>query len=137
MNPIFTKTDLTKTINKKPKKNIKTQIDSVSDDDTHNDVCIEQRSHDQCEMILDINDIMKTIPNNAINKPDCELGKTNTEWRWRFFNVKGRKLIEISKKNPNHERMYVNNTGSWINYNDISNKWDKFLVRVAYHYAVS
>lgn len=135
MNPIFTKSDLTKPVIKKTKseKNIKNQIESVSDSEPYNN---QPQQQDQCEMILDINDIMKTIPENALISSNNELGKTHTEWRWRFFNLKGRKLIEISKKNPNEDRMYVDNTGTWVHYNG-TNQWDKFLVKTMYHYVMS
>ena len=135
MNPIFTRSDLTKTTIKKTKnvKNIKTQIDSVSDNEQYSNVNPNPHSLSQCEMVLDINDIMRTIPNNAMTKPDRELEKTHTEWRWRFFNVKGRKLIEISKKHLCDDRMYVDNRGSWIRHNNVS-EWDKFVVNTMYHY---
>lgn len=132
MNPIFTRSDLTKIKNIKipscTKINTKAQIDSVSDDESH--------ENENCEMVLNINDIMKTIPNNAMTKPNIDMGKIYTEWRWRFFNVKGRKLIEISKKHPHNDRLYVDNTGGWIQYTN-TNEWDKFLVNVMYHYVES
>ncbi len=138
MNPIFTKSDLTKTTIKKTKnvKNIKTQIDSISDNEQYSNVNHNPQHQYQYEMILDINDIMRTIPNNAMTKPDRELEKTHTEWRWRFFDVKGRKLIEISKKHLCDDRMYVDNRGSWIHHSN-TNEWDKFVVNTMYHYVES
>lgn len=138
MNPIFTKNTNansktnTKTKTKIIEKKTINQIDSISD--------IESRDNNydnNGEMILNINDIMKTIPNNAMTKPDNEMGKTHTEWRWRFFDIKGRKLIEISKKQPNNKRLYVDNTGSWIHYDNNINQWNNFLVNTVYHYVES
>jgi hypothetical protein len=157
MNPIFTKISHVKPNNQRHKDHqgvnkSKTQIQSVSDDETYNN----EDEANQYQMILDINDIMKTIPGNARQVPDHGLTRTHTEWRWRFFNVKGRKLIEISQKQPHDHRMYVDNTGTWIRYPETNgqeqeqeqeqeqgqaqahdmNLWDKYVTKVAYHYVV-
>ena len=82
--------------------------------------------------------IMETIPETKTKiKIDNWQKKYTTEWRWRFFDLKGRKLIEISKMEPNKERMYMENTGKWIKYTLVSPAWDRFLIESKYCYISS
>lgn len=126
---IFTKRDTNNKKNIKIKKNNKNEIDSLSDSEN----VIE---NDLSQMILSLQDIIKSIPQNSVKKPDINLQKTHTEWRWRFFNLKERKLIEISKLSPSFtetERLYMDNTGKWIKYN-LKGNWNQFLTETRYCY---
>jgi len=84
-------------------------------------------------MMLSLEDIKKSIPQNALSQPDSNLQLTRTEWRWRFFNFNGRQLIEISWKEPNTDRVYVDNTGRWINYS-LDKEWEKYITNAKYFY---
>lgn len=107
---------------KKPEK--KHNVDSLTDSD----------DNDESQVILSHQDIIKNIPKGAINQPNPILQKTHTEWRWRFFDLEGRKLVEISKLDPKKGRTYMDNTGKWIKYTLVENEWDKFLVESKYCY---
>jgi len=114
---------------KSDKANKKRNVDSLSDSDDCDDI----NDYDSVQMILSFQDIIRNIPNTAVKTPDSNLKKTHTEWRWRFFDLKGRKLVEISKLQPNEERTYMDNTGKWIKYN-LKGNWDQFLVDTRYCY---
>lgn len=103
----------------------KYDIDSLSDSDEDYD--------DESCMILSLQDIIKSIPATATKIPSTDLQKTHTEWRWRFFDLKGRKLIEISKMIPKSKRIYMDNKGKWTEYT-LKKEWDKFLVDTRYCY---
>jgi len=81
-------------------------------------------------------EILGSIPENALKTTDSELSKTHIEWRWRIFEIPNRpnKLIEISFKKPNNERMYINKSGSWTN-SEVGNEYDKFVVDEYYTYS--
>lgn len=102
------------------------EIDSLSDTDNE-----ETYEH----MVLSYGDIIKTIPSTATKQPNPDLQKTHTEWRWRFFNLKGRKLVEITKKSPSSDRIYMDDTGRWVTF-DLKGNWEQFLVDSRYYYAI-
>jgi hypothetical protein len=110
------------------KKNIvttkKSIIDSLSDSD---DYIVGEK-------ILSISDITNAIPSTATKEPNVNLQKIHVEWRWRFFNLKGRKLIEISQKSTGNDRIYVNNVGNWIKFK-LNDNWDQYIVDTKYYYA--
>ena len=104
----------------------KHNVDSLTDSD----------DNDDSQVILSYQDIIKNIPKEAINQPNLILQKTHTEWRWRFFDLKGRKLVEISKLEPNKDRTYMDNTGKWVKYTLVGG-WDQFLIESKYCYIIS
>lgn len=110
-------------------KKSKQVIDSLSDSDE----CYEQKNSTG-EMVLSIQDISQSIPQKSYRKPNPDLQSTHTEHRWRFFNLKGRKLVEISVKVPGKERIYVDNKGRWIGFR-LKGNWDQFLTDTIYYYA--
>ena len=87
-----------------------------------------------CAISLSRNDILEAIPFGSVAVEDTILQKTHTEWRWRFFNINGRKLIEISKKNPCSIRFFLNRDGKWMNYDD-KNIFDMFMTDTLYYYS--
>jgi hypothetical protein len=115
-------------------------IDSLSDSDNDNDNNNDNDSYyenknDQNNKVLNLADILNVIPADHSKEPNNELQKTHIEHRWRFFNINGRKIIEISKKKPNEQRLYVDNTnGEWITHNELDIEWNNFLVDVKYCY---
>jgi hypothetical protein len=129
-NSIFAKKEI---IKNNKKENIKENNKySLSDNNTESDNINESNTVAQY-MILSLNEILDTIPKTASNKFLPHLHKTHTEWRWRFFDIKGRKLIEISKQNPNENRIYMDNMGKWISFT-LDNSWDQYVVDVKYCY---
>jgi hypothetical protein len=104
---------------------------SLSDNNTESD--IDDTNIETQYMILSLDEILDTIPKNASNKFLPHLQSTHTEWRWRFFDIQGRKLIEISKQNPNKNRIYMDNMGKWVS-DTLDNSWDQYVVDVKYCY---
>lgn len=82
--------------------------------------------------ILNYNDIVSNIPKSASTQKrdhaDC------IEWRWRFFDIAGRKMIEISYTVPDGRRIYTDYTGQIIQY-DLDPKWDAYVTQTLYAYA--
>lgn len=132
---IFAKNTKTKKKNEKNEKTESTrnkkknEIDSLSDSDYEDN----ENENGEAQMILSLKDIESNIPPDAVKNPIVQLQRTHTEWRWRFFDLKGRKLIEISKKSPNKERIYMDNTGKWVSF-VLKGNWDQFLVDTRYYY---
>lgn len=157
MNSIFSKT---KTIISKKQKNNIAKLNKNINDDINNinnietiktnkfisnnnnyNICnlsecennIENEDRGIEHMTLSITEIQKSIPIGASDKPNSELEKTHTEWRWRFFNMEGRNLVEISQKKINNNRIYIDNTGKWI-YFELDNNWEQYITESKYFY---
>ena len=45
----------------------------------------EKKNNNAIKKILSKNEIMSSVPNDAINEPDLNLEKTHIEIRWRIF----------------------------------------------------
>ncbi len=87
---------------------------------------------------LKMDDVINSIPQDSFDKPNIQLQQTNTEWRWRLFDINDRKVIEITYKHPNKPRMYKDNQGNWIEYTlDKEWIWDKYLTYSKYYYSTS
>jgi uncharacterized protein (DUF1499 family) len=93
----------------------------------------EDKNDEDDRIIFSYDDIMKSIPKNSFNKPNIKLLKTMTERRWRFFKYGDRKLVEISKKEPMKDRLYIDIYGKWIHYS-VPDIWDKYLISEKYYY---
>jgi hypothetical protein len=80
-------------------------------------------------------EILRSIPKNALKKSDNNLSQTKTEWRWRIFKFPNKKsdVIEISFKKPSDKRMYINGNGTWV-YREIDTQLDQFVVDEFYTY---
>ena len=113
----------------------KCEIDSLSGDesDQYNN---DQQNNNETYMVLDIQDVIKSIPSDAVKTPSPKLQQTHTEWRWRFLVLKDRKLVEISKMAPGSNRIYMNNKGIWTPYS-LKKGWDDFVVDAKYCYVKS
>ena len=86
-------------------------------------------------VILDSHDLNNMIPESATPLKRNVIPNDTIEWRWRFFNINNRKLIEISYLNSNNnKRIYTDYTGDKTEY-DIDSKWDIYLTKVLYAYA--
>jgi len=54
-------------------------------------------------------EILKAIPKEAVENQNIELGLLLVEWRWRFLKkINTKNIVEISYKNPNENRLYLN-----------------------------
>ena len=92
-----------------------------------------EKMQSENQIVLYMDNIKKTIPADAKKTPDANLMKTHIEWRWRFFDINGRKMVEISQKNPGQDRKCIDNTGKWINF-ELEEDWNKFLIDSKYYY---
>ena len=90
------------------------------------------KSHINNESI-NTNVVMSSIPENYYNAEQPDLKKNNTEWRWRIFNIKGKKYIEISYQDVNSERLYYDREQFVSLYIDPS--LDKYIEKEYYCYA--
>lgn len=84
------------------------------------------------QIVISSSELTKTIPENATTTPLNTIPDDVVEWRWRFFLIGERKLVEISYCDD-HERIYVDKTCKRITY-DMDSYWDKFLVKTYYAY---
>jgi hypothetical protein len=82
--------------------------------------------------VLDKKYIESLIPEGASEKKIEILPKDVTEWRWRFFKIGERKLVEMSYYDGTN-RIYVDSSGNMINY-DLDPLWDKYVVKTLYCY---
>ncbi|VBB18534.1 hypothetical protein YASMINEVIRUS_997 [Yasminevirus sp. GU-2018] len=134
--PHSVKTQNTKGDIKQKRQNLVEDISDVSDvddgDNAHKDNSVE-RSEYADMMVLSLEDIKRSVPPNASKVPLPEMQKTHTEWRWRFYNIEGRKMVEISKRDPNKNRVFIDNTGRWINFS-LDASWDKYVVDTRHCY---
>jgi hypothetical protein len=59
------------------------------------------------------------------------------EMRWRIikFDNSEKEIVEISRKRPNKERLFLTHSGNWIKY-DNSSDLDKYVIKTYYQYYV-
>lgn len=69
--------------------------------------------HDKIANVLQKSHVYGTIPSISTKQKQKAKQQTHTEWRWRFFNINGKSYVEISKKEPNKNRVYINAEGEW------------------------
>jgi hypothetical protein len=113
------------------------QIQPLKNPTKSNNNKVDQIDQNENCVCLSIHDIKKSIPTNTISSPDIKLSKTHTEWRWRFFNINGRKLIEMSCKHPNKKRSFMDTSGEWTNdqNEDEIIAFEEFIQKTMYYYA--
>ena len=90
--------------------------------------------NETCETykILNIKDIEESIPKAASSTRLSPTPPNVAEWRWRFFQIGQRKLIEISLY-ENGIRSYIDYNGNVITY-DLDPSWDAFVTKTLYAY---
>lgn len=88
--------------------------------------------HGEIYTVLDSVELLSSIPQNAtsIKQPILD---NQIEWRWRFFEIGSRKLIEISYTDVHDNRKFIDQMGEPITYN-LDSEWDKFVVKTLYAY---
>ena len=138
-------------------RNIEIDIDSIDDMDVSTIVCDSDHTkqkpifvrqdksanvetdranetNETCETykIFNIKDIEESIPKSASSTRLSPIPPNVTEWRWRFFQIGQRKLIEISLY-ENNIRSYIDYNGNVITY-DLDPSWDAFVTKTLYAY---
>jgi hypothetical protein len=83
--------------------------------------------------VVNQEDVTKLIPKVNYDKPQEKMIKTHTEWRWRFLKIDGDNYTEISKKNEDSPRLYVDSSGQWME-KSIPNKYDKYVEHIVFAY---
>jgi hypothetical protein len=85
--------------------------------------------------ILNSNDLMRSIPQTATTKKKNmnQCTDNSIEWRWRFFNINGRDMIELSYATLSSKRIYTDYMGNKIEY-ELDDSWDKYVVQTLYDY---
>jgi hypothetical protein len=114
-------------------KNIINDIFTKRDD--LNDNSEENLENEDNKISFDKNEICASIPDDALMEPSEQLLKNNIELRWRYFKFPDKEnlIVEISFKKPNEERMYMNNKGTWVLYDD-DKEFDTFITKSYYKY---
>lgn len=96
---------------------------------------------------VDIEAVRETIPKGSYKDRQLLLIDHMVESRWRFLHIPVtidpsdtydkkivmRKMVEISKKAPNEERMYLNKNMNWIEMK-IDPIFDNFVVEQYFYY---
>ncbi len=74
---------------------------------------------------------------NCIKYIACDIAielKINTQFViYSFFNINNRKLVEISRKKPNEERLYTNSNNDWVT-ETVESKLDIYVIEEYYYY---
>lgn len=80
-------------------------------------------------------DVLENIPKGATNKKDKDLELTSTEYRWRMIRLPNseKEFIEISYKQPNQKRLFMNHGQKWIEYEKDS-QFDQYVIKEYYFY---
>jgi hypothetical protein len=100
------------------------------------DIFIKRSDIEPKNIKLIKDDVLGTIPTDAVKKKDDILCLTNIEWRWRIFKIpkKDNEVIEISFKRPGEKRWYINKMGEWITRN-VSSEFDQYIIDEYYNYS--
>ena len=88
---------------------------------------------------LNYKKILETIPPNNYKIPQIDkLKKGLIEWRWRFIQLVGSKLVvEISHYDlKSKTRFYLKESGNWVK-RDIPKEYDKFVIKKYYYYSLN
>jgi hypothetical protein len=118
-------------MNIKPDIFVKIDSNEIDSDEMNSDKKLNTE-----EIILNKLEVVNTIPKNCLKQKNLELAKTKIEWRWRIFKIpehSTNELVEITKKTPNEERLYINKYGDWINYK-MDDNFNKYVVNEYYVY---
>lgn len=94
----------------------------------------KKRENITTKKILSKEEILSSIPIDSFDHEKKDLQENKTEYRWRILNIEniGNEIIEISIKYPNKNRLYLNQSGEWIEYD--SQNYDKYVVKSYYYY---
>ena len=82
---------------------------------------------------VSVESVLESIPKNNYSKPQEELASTQIEWRWRIIKIDNQTYVEISQKETDKDRLYINNECKWVQRN-ISDEFDKYVDKTIYAY---
>ena len=83
--------------------------------------------------ILDKDILQNCIPSTAQEQRQ-KMSESMIEWRWRFYNINQRKMVEISYYDG-EKRIYTDYNGNEIEYDENELKsWEQFIVKTLYAY---
>ena len=82
--------------------------------------------------ILNAKDIENSLPPDLTKDPLGAVPDNHVEWRWRFFKIGNKKLVEISYLDGD-TRIFKDYNGNSIEY-DLQKEWDEYLVKTLYAY---
>lgn len=93
------------------------------------------KDNDLSNLCMSKKDVLNSIPKNHVLIRNNELLKIKAEWRWRIFKfpTKKNEVIEISFKNPNKKRLFINKFGEWVE-TEISKEFDPFVIKEYFCY---
>jgi hypothetical protein len=83
--------------------------------------------------VLSSKDLARSIPPAVTVEPLQSIPTGLVEWRWRFFKIGKRKLVEVSHFDGN-KRIYTDYNGNKIEF-EMNREWDQYLVKTLYAYA--
>ena len=111
--------------------------DKVDDEIKNSDMgkIFEKYTEETNRFALSREEVAKSIPRDATKQPNKELSLTKTEWRWRIFKIPNIKneFVEISKKIPNEDRLYLNKSEEWTTC-IVDKAFDNFVAHSYYYY---
>ena len=82
---------------------------------------------------VSVESVLESIPKDNYDEPQDHLALTQIEWRWRIIKITNQTYVEISQKETNKDRLYINNECKWVQRN-ISNEFDKYVDKTIYAY---
>ncbi len=103
----------------------------------HKNIFVQKQASETSEsQQMSADKIKELIPPNCLPKPDLQLQQIKTEWRWRFYKIDSKIIVEMSYKEINSDRLYLNKNGEWIT-GDINtiNSYAKYIVKELYYYS--
>ena len=96
-------------------------------------VFIKQSEIPKTKCKLSYDSIIENIPEPHF-KSRIPANKDLIEWRWRFYNINNKKIVEISYYNPKtNERTYINSKGEYVK-RDIPKELEVFIIEEYYYY---
>ena len=99
-------------------------------------VFLKQSEIPSVEHQLSHNLLVESIPSTAFTSEQTDQHGYNVEWRWRFLEIEGLKLVEISYLPVEGNRKYIDKYGKWVE-RMIDSSFDKYVVKAYYYYSPS
>ena len=96
---------------------------------------IEKEKENAAQQSVSYFSIVQSIPPDATSAPNQNLIDSGlTEWRWRFFKINSKPVVEISYKISNQIRQYFDKAGKTTDH-EPSSYYDQFVTNELYYYA--
>ena len=111
-----------------------TTINNIKNETDENSIFIKQSEVPKPEKKLCYQTIIDSLPDPNFKEPNLQWRTKAVEWRWRFYKIGDKKVVEMSFLEPNsNERIYVDKNNNYIK-STISNEYDNYLVEEYYFY---